>query len=1080
MNLERNKYPYKKIDLTTVEIINFISHSNYNVTILIKEGTINYMTKLRNYFLDFPNLLFATYSETGLAPARAQINIINDQTDYFSESTQFNILSSIDVRLAQALNYSKYSAVEMNISAYSFAIIIINRWNFNITNINVYRNVTLDRNLDVPFIIAIYEQINIVTIANMDFHISGRILTSNQPINLHVENVYMDFYGMMGGIYINADWNYPEASIIGNILITNVTAENTQTRITPFLSGILYYAGPANVTVQNTNVLIYGSLLDSKSSIEIHSNKNWIPIDDEVQIITIQYNLFRLSLNPVNERFVETFIEITENYPRKIQTNIFNNVINNVVYNVFPVFYWFFTSNSDIYITNNTITHVSSRQGIMVIDSMNSVTLRDTNVYNSTDFGHYLYYLSNVQNITLQNIKLENVTATGTTTDRMFLFDVINNGTIWIDLVYMKNVDIGLQPGFYFNGLLSKVSYTNMYFENISVGDNNRMITTGEFKTLEINNITFINTNGQYVSDTTNYMIYIDIINLNSATNSTISNIYVQSSTVNILKMQNVVGSALTPVCMNFRNITYRDSYVKLKQSFILYSNVESQEQFYTVFDQVTFSNVTLRSGGYLMDFGQQTLTQVVVRNLVFSNIYAGTIHLESSYKVLPYKTKVLIQNGKFENVNSNTESIFLLNEGAELEIRNSSFNQISCTESGGVIYSSYQFTVTSIYDSSFTNSSSVKAALFLIEDGGVIRLYRWSMVQNFAVSSTLMHASNNGYFEIYDSKITQNYGIINIVSEVINSINLWIIDNTKIYNNQFMTISDIFLEFTETWKLLWFVPSNLSSYIISNPSLYNFLIESKMFELISARLIIQNKSVIYNQLSIAKSFMSSLTFLDSTFYNLMIREKGIRIAESTINITDWTFYNISASDTTSFVDAGINTIVYLTNTTYSNWTWPFMVTSVATVTLDRITISNCYPHLEWISILRAPFVSITNSSMNMAYSDNSTSPFRILDSKVDLIANTSINNLNQYAIYFSLWNVTMIDGLHVSNTFGIYLRNVNIDRITNSMFENNGKGYNSQDQLSTRGGAILSLSSNFTIDSLSIFPIKYYIMVFL
>ena len=120
------------------------------------------------------------------------------------------------------------------------------------------------------------------------------------------------------------------------------------------------------------------------------------------------------------------------------------------------------------------------------------------------------------------------------------------------------------------------------------------------------------------------------------------------------------------------------------------------------------------------------------------------------------------------------------------------------------------------------------------------------------------MHASNNGYFEIYNSKITQNYGILNIVSEIIDSINLWIIDNTKIYNNQFMTISDIFLEFTDTCKLLWFVPSNLASYIISNPSLYNFLIESKMFELISANLIIQNKSVIYNQLSIAKSFMST------------------------------------------------------------------------------------------------------------------------------------------------------------------------------------------------------------------------------
>ena len=592
------------------------------------------------------------------------------------------------------------------------------------------------------------------------------------------------------------------------------------------------------------------------------------------------------------------------------------------------------------------------------------------------------------------------------------------------------------------------------------------MISTGEFKTVEINNITCIDVNGQYVSDTTNYILIIDIINLNSATNSSISNIFIQSSTANLLKMQSVVGSTVTPVYMNFQNITYRDSYIKLKQSFIIFSNVESQEQFYTVFDLVTFNNLTFRSGGYLMDFGHQTLTQVVVSNLVFTNVFAGTIHLEASYKVLPYKTNVLVQNGKFENVNSNTESIFLLNEGANLEIRNSSFNQISCTETGGVIYSSYQFTITNIYDSSFTNSSAVKASLFLIEDGGVIRLYRWSMIQNFAVTSTLLQASNNGYFEIYNSKITQNYGMLNIVLEIINSINLSIIDNTKIYSNEFMTISDIYSEFTDSCKLLWFVPTSLASYIISNPSLYNFLIEPKMFELISANLIIQNNSVIYNQLSIAKSFMSTLTFVDSKFYNLMISEKGMRIAESTFNITNCIFYNISASDTTSFVDAGINTIAYMINITYSNWSWPFIVTSVAKVTLDRVSISNWYPHLEWVSILRAPYVSISNSSMSFAYSDNSTSPFRILDSKVDLIENTSISNMNQYAIYISLWNVTSIDGLHISSTYGIYSKNSNINKIANSIFENNGKGYNNLGQLSTQGGAILFINTNFTIES--------------
>ena len=112
---------------------------------------------------------------------------------------------------------------------------------------------------------------------------------------------------MMGGIYINADCNYPEASITGSILISNVTAENSQSRVAEFKTGILYYSGPANVTVQNTNMLIYGSLSDGWSLIEIQSNSAWSPDDNQQQKITIQNNLFTLTSNSNSERFVETY-----------------------------------------------------------------------------------------------------------------------------------------------------------------------------------------------------------------------------------------------------------------------------------------------------------------------------------------------------------------------------------------------------------------------------------------------------------------------------------------------------------------------------------------------------------------------------------------------------------------------------------------------------------------------------------------------------------------------------------------------------------------------------------------------------
>ena len=761
-----------------MEILNFISHSNHNVTVYVKENTVVYMTKLRNFYLDFPSLKFTTYSDSSSIPARASIEIVGDSFSYFSESTQFNIIAYVELRLTQALNYSGYTSVEKDISDYSSSVLIINRWNFSISNINLYRDVIANINLDAPFIIAIYEQSHTISMINMDLHISGRIFRSYQPVNLYAENIYMDFYGMMGGFYIDVSWNYPDASLIGNIFLNNITALNSQSRITIFKSGLLYYAGPANVTIQNSNVIIYGSLSDGRSPIEIQSNSLCSPDDNQLQTITIQNNIFTLTSNPDSERFVETYIEVASNYLRQMQVNITNNQIINVVQNVYPILYWVFTDLTEIYLSNNTITNVSTQQGIISMSKMKTATLVDSNFYNSSDFGHSLYYFSNVQNVTVQSIIIQNVFATGGSNDYIFLFNIVSNGTVSIESVSMYNVSIGVQAGFYFNGVLSKISYKNMYFSQVYIGNKNRMMSTGQFNSIEMKNITFVDIYDEYSSDDNNFMLVIDLIDLNKAFNSSIEDIYIQTSEVSFLQTQSIVGSTSIPIYLNIQNITYKDWYFKFQKSLISFSSIETQEQFYAAFDQITFNNISFVSGGYLMNFGHQISTQVVVNNMIFTNIYSGTIHIESYNKNIATQTNVLVQSWKFESINVNTNSVFLLNEGANLEIRNSSFNQISCTESGGVIYSSYQNTITSIYDSSFTNITSVKAALFLIEDGSVIKVYNWNIIQNFAITSTLIYATNDGYFEIYNSKIHQNLVLF--------------ISITSIYDSSFTNITSV------------------------------------------------------------------------------------------------------------------------------------------------------------------------------------------------------------------------------------------------------------------------------------------------
>ena len=92
----------------------------------------------------------------------------------------------------------------------------------------------------------------------------------------------------MDAFYIFIDCNYPEASKYNTIFLSNITAESSQTRIVNDGSGLLNYAGPANVTVQNTKIGIYASLSDQESQIEIVLSPTCLPDDSVPQLFTLK------------------------------------------------------------------------------------------------------------------------------------------------------------------------------------------------------------------------------------------------------------------------------------------------------------------------------------------------------------------------------------------------------------------------------------------------------------------------------------------------------------------------------------------------------------------------------------------------------------------------------------------------------------------------------------------------------------------------------------------------------------------------------------------------------------------------
>ena len=63
-----------------------------------------------------------------------------------------------------------------------------------------------------------------------------------------------------------------------------------------------------------------------------------------VQIITIEYNYLDYQQILLMNALLRLLLKLQKTIQDKLRHILLNNVIDNIVYNVFPVFYWFFTS----------------------------------------------------------------------------------------------------------------------------------------------------------------------------------------------------------------------------------------------------------------------------------------------------------------------------------------------------------------------------------------------------------------------------------------------------------------------------------------------------------------------------------------------------------------------------------------------------------------------------------------------------------------------------------------------------------------------------------------------------------------
>ena len=215
-------YPYKELSYAFIEILNYHSHTDRNLTVNLMEATTNILGLRQANIANITSVNIMPYSLTSPEPGNTTI-LIKDEINIVNRpSTLFNIMKTFEMRIDEKItnnpDITEQEKLRLEFDNYNFLII---RSNFMMQNMNITsdRANVLD---DVFLFYIIYIQEKTITFKNMHFSVSGTISITYDPLNMNMMNIEVDYYRNQGGFEQYMFCNYPEAVLNTTVYVDNI------------------------------------------------------------------------------------------------------------------------------------------------------------------------------------------------------------------------------------------------------------------------------------------------------------------------------------------------------------------------------------------------------------------------------------------------------------------------------------------------------------------------------------------------------------------------------------------------------------------------------------------------------------------------------------------------------------------------------------------------------------------------------------------------------------------------------------------------------------------------------------------
>ena len=893
---------------------------------------------------------------------------------------------------------------------------MVDRTSFTINGFTIQTNLT--NSTDYITTKAVYEQEHIISLLNVNIRGSGSILESEDPLNLFVQNVDVDYYQMHTGFDILINCSYSDASTSGNITFDNVTVYDSQTRIAQTQESFIHVGGSHNISIINSRFEIYATNQQDYLPIKIEHVTSWVPDDDQTQNVEILFNVFTFEQDS-NNRYTGLTISTLSDSIRNLEITLDNNIYLNIEKNTIPLIDIYGNANTTVSSNQMELSNCSLESSIFRFTDTKTVSITSYNFSSITEVTGSFVHIQRSKNVELDQITVIDSVLNNDFESSYFYIESDNDGYVKINNITFANMNIKSRK---LIELTSTINFTmiSSSFDNITLNENNNLVELGSLGELNIYDCSLSNILPNVDGDNTNLIFDLNSLVLNFSSVMQINTISIASSNIALLNFDTVSGAPDVSKTFMISHFSYTDSQFTSTYNLMTFSGLETTVDFSISLVNITFNNIMFDTSGNLIMLEHQTINPLTINGLFITNIVNGHITLEA---VNPQNTnQPTIVNASNVMINESEVgfySFFMLQQNTRLDIYVGSFTRWYGFEQGSLLTAADINSEWNIYNSSITQNSAIQGGVFLAQNQGVVKAYFCSIFRNFALISGVIKIENNGRFEFYGWTLAGNSAQSSPITEMFDSSETSIIQNCNLFQNiGYAKEAIIALMTSEQGNVLRIFHPTYIAYILSNTEKMDFAPSFFFFQVISSSIELRNITL-EAQAKLLSGFIGTVVIQELTAIEAELSGSFIEVTGTNLTFQNSVMSNFTSpfSSSSAIIKSSLDSILSISNSQCNNWGWQFINIQNSIGEITDVT-------LQTLNIIGNLFVfqSITNISMSNIYISTVTSSdsvyiLHVKDTYIEKIDNLTILDISDDAIYITDSTINLIDNMTLDNT---------------------------------------------------------------